>query len=65
MSKTITRSITYPADWQTAIDELAANAGVKPTEWIRNAIRDKMPSRIAKELSEPRPAHRPREDVTP
>lgn len=50
---------TAPQDWLDVVREQARRQGVTRAEWVRDAIREKLPERVAKKLSTPCPPGRP------
>lgn len=56
---TTPRTVRVPDDWWPAIEAAAASAGVTPSEWIVEAIREQLPKKARAKLSKARGRGRP------
>lgn len=54
------KHITQPADWWAAFEEQAKAEGMSLAAWLGEAAKAQLPKRVAKELTERPPAHRPK-----
>ena len=54
-------SQSIPADWLPYLDETAAASGKTRVGFVRDLIREALPTKYHKKLSEPQQAGRPKE----
>lgn len=60
MSETQRSSMVQPADWWAAVDEAAKAESMSRAEWIYEAVKSRLPKKVAAKLSDRPPAHRPK-----
>lgn len=56
------KHITQPADWWNAFQNAAEKAGMSLAEWIGEAAKAQLPTRVVAKLSDRPPAHRPKKE---
>lgn len=53
---------TAPPDWINAFEDHADSLGKTMSEWISDCCRAKLPAEVRKQLSERKPANRPKKN---
>ena len=56
------KNISEPTDWWAAFEKQAKSEGMSLSAWLGEAGKAKLPTKVAKKLSERPAAHRPKAD---